>query len=45
MGERYVMLIDLSWVSGLRTAGVRSPHPILGLTTFVNVSSERFWRL
>ena len=43
VGEGYVTLVVvLSWVSGLRTAGVRIPHPILGLTTLVNVSLERF---
>ena len=43
MGEGYVMLIVvLSWISGSRIAGVRIPHPILGLSTFVDVSLERF---
>ena len=35
------MLIDvLFWVTGLRTAGVHIPHPILDLATFVSVSLE-----
>ena len=43
MGEGYVMLVVvLSWVSGLRTAGVCIPHPIFGFFPFVTVYLERF---